>query len=79
MRNQDQLKRNIDDNLNYRKTKTEVEELSRDIESLEEKILSIGGVSGFEAELKRLLKEKERLLSEVNNVDSKFFVYWGLN
>lgn len=67
LRNQDQLKRNIDDNLNYRKTKAEVEELTHQIESLEDEILSIGGVSGFEADLKRHLKEKERLLSEVIN------------
>ena len=31
MRNQDKLRRNIEDNLNYQKTKTEVDELARDI------------------------------------------------
>lgn len=65
LRNQDQLKRNIDDNLNYRKTKAEVDELACEIESLEDQILKIGGVSSFEAELKRHLQEKESLLSEV--------------
>lgn len=65
MRNQDHLKRNIDDNLNYRKTKAEVEELTCEIESLEEKVLSIGGASAVEADLKRHLQEKERFLSEV--------------
>lgn len=65
MRNQDQLRRNIEDNLNYRKMKAEVDELARDIESLEERILKIGGVSTFEAELGKLAQERERLLSEV--------------
>ncbi|KAM0935845.1 putative DNA repair protein Rad50 [Dioscorea sansibarensis] len=75
MRNQDQLKRNIDDNLNYRKTKAEVEELACEIESLEEKVLSIGGVSAVEANLKRHLQEKERFLSELNRCQGTLSVY----
>jgi DNA repair protein RAD50 len=65
MRNQDQLRRNIEDNLNYREKKAEVDELAHEIESLEEGILKIGGVSTFEAELGKLAQERERLLSEV--------------
>lgn len=65
MRSQDQLRRNIEDNLNYRKTKAEVDELAREIESLEEKIMRIGGISTFEGELVKLSQERERLLSEV--------------
>ncbi|KAL6293483.1 hypothetical protein ACE6H2_001625 [Prunus campanulata] len=65
-RNQDQLKRNIEDNLNYRKTKAEVEELSQEIESLEDRILKIGGKSKIEAEFGKLSQERERLLSELN-------------
>ena len=65
MRSQDQLRRNIEDNLNYRKTKAEVDELTNEIESLEEKILRIGGISMFESELVKLSQERERLLSEV--------------
>lgn len=65
MRNQDQLKRNIEDNLNYRKTKAEVDELAREIETLEESILKVGGVSTIETELQKLSQERERLLSEV--------------
>ncbi|PKI61119.1 hypothetical protein CRG98_018439, partial [Punica granatum] len=64
MRNQDQLRRNIEDNLNYRKTKAEVDELTFEIESLEDRILKTGGISTFEAELAKLLQERERLLSE---------------
>lgn len=65
LRNQDLLKRNIEDNLNYRKTKSQVDELTYEIELLEEQIVKIGGVSKFEAELAKLSQERERLLSEV--------------
>ena len=65
LRSQDQLKRNIDDNLNYRKTKAEVDRLTHDIELLEDNVLSIGSMSTIEADLKRHAQEKERLLSEV--------------
>jgi len=66
MRNQDQLRRNIEDNLNYRTTKAKVEELTREIESLEEQILNIGGIAAVEAEIVKILRERERLLSEVS-------------
>ncbi|CAN6447622.1 unnamed protein product [Victoria cruziana] len=62
---QDQLKRNIDDNLNYRTTKAEVDELTHEIESLEQEVVKIGGFPAYEADLKRQMQEKERLLSEV--------------
>ncbi|XP_022146955.1 DNA repair protein RAD50 [Momordica charantia] len=75
MRNQDQLRRNIEDNLNYRKTKAEVDELARDIESLEEQILKIGGVSTIEAEIGKLSQERERLLSELNRCHGTMSVY----
>jgi len=70
LQGQGQLKRNIDDNLNYRKTKAEVERLTRDIESLEERVLSIGSSSAIEADLKRHSQEKERLNSEVLFIQS---------
>ncbi|XP_031379427.1 DNA repair protein RAD50 isoform X3 [Punica granatum] len=75
MRNQDQLRRNIEDNLNYRKTKAEVDELTFEIESLEDRILKTGGISTFEAELAKLLQERERLLSEVNRSHGTMSVY----
>ncbi|KAJ4846048.1 DNA repair protein rad50 [Turnera subulata] len=73
--NQDNLRRNIEDNLNYRKTKAEVDELTREIESLEEKILNIGGISAFEAENVKLALERERLLSELNRLRGTMSVY----
>ncbi|KAF7807691.1 DNA repair protein RAD50 [Senna tora] len=75
MRNQDQLKRNIEDNLNYRKTKAEVDDLAREIETLEERILKIGGVSTFQTELQKLSHERERLLSELNRCHGTISVY----
>ncbi|KAJ7013692.1 DNA repair protein RAD50 [Populus alba x Populus x berolinensis] len=57
------------------KIKAEVEELTREIESLEERILKIGGFSSFEAELAKLLQERERLLSELNRFRGTMSVY----
>lgn len=65
MRDQDQLRRNIEDNLNYRKTKAEVDQLTCEIELLDDRILKTGGVPTFETELGKLTQERERLLSEV--------------
>ncbi|GJM85048.1 hypothetical protein PR202_ga01463 [Eleusine coracana subsp. coracana] len=75
LQSQGQLKRNIDDNLNYRKTKAEVERLTRDIELLEERVLSIGSMSSIEADLKRHWQEKERLNSEFNRFQGTLSVY----
>ncbi|KAJ0941651.1 hypothetical protein HanRHA438_Chr02g0096761 [Helianthus annuus] len=65
VRNQDLLRRNIDDNLKYREVKANVEACTRDIESLEQRMVDMGGSSAAESELAKLRKEKERLLSEV--------------
>ncbi|GJN21107.1 hypothetical protein PR202_gb08555 [Eleusine coracana subsp. coracana] len=75
LQSQGQLKRNIDDNLNYRKTKAEVERLTRDIELLKERVLSIGSMSSIEADLKRHWQEKERLNSEFNRFQGTLSVY----
>ncbi|KAI4378799.1 hypothetical protein MLD38_016230 [Melastoma candidum] len=75
MRNQDQLRRNIEDNLNYRKTKSEVDNLTQEIESLEDRILKTGGIKTFEAELGKLSQERERLLSELNRCQGTMSVY----
>ncbi|CAM0879260.1 unnamed protein product [Alopecurus aequalis] len=75
LRTQDQLKRNIDDNLNYRRTKAEVDRLTHDIELLEDNVLSIGSMSTIETDLKRHAQEKERLLSEYNRCQGTISVY----
>ncbi|KAL2530181.1 DNA repair protein RAD50 [Forsythia ovata] len=74
-RDQDQLRRNIVDNLEYRSVKAQVDEITREIESLEDRILKMGGVSMVEAELVKLSKERERLLTELNRYQGTFSVY----
>ncbi|KAF4374620.1 hypothetical protein G4B88_004872, partial [Cannabis sativa] len=75
IRSRDKLRRNIEDNLNYRKTKAEVDELTREIESLEANVLRVGGISTFESELVKLSRERERLLSELNRCRGTMSVY----
>ncbi|PHU18373.1 DNA repair protein RAD50 [Capsicum chinense] len=75
MGNQDGLRRNIEDNLNYRKTKAEVDKLTHEIELLEDEVLMLGGFSTVEAELKKLSLERERLLSELNKYHGTVSVY----
>ncbi|CAN4107174.1 unnamed protein product [Withania somnifera] len=75
MGNQDSLRRNIEDNLNYRKTKAEVDKLTHEIELVEDKVLTLGGFSTVEAELKKLSHERERLLSELNKFHGTLSVY----
>ncbi|KDO42077.1 hypothetical protein CISIN_1g000957mg [Citrus sinensis] len=75
VRNQDQIRRNIEDNLNYRETKAKVDKFASEIESLEERVLKIGGVSTFETELGKHLLERDRLLSEVNRCQGTMSVY----
>ncbi|RXI00562.1 hypothetical protein DVH24_000796 [Malus domestica] len=67
--NQDQVRRNIEDNLSYRKTKAEVEELTRELESLEDKMLKIGRKPKVQAELEKLSHEREEFLKRLNQND----------
>ncbi|KAF5950424.1 hypothetical protein HYC85_012417 [Camellia sinensis] len=75
MRNQDQLRRNIEDNLNYRKTKAEVDRLAHEIDSLQDRILKSGGIPTFESNLLKLSQERESLLSELNRCHGTKSVY----
>jgi DNA repair protein RAD50 len=65
MRNADPIRRRLDDNLNYRKTKAKVDKLLSEIEILEESMLKVGVFDTIEKELQKLSKERERLLEEV--------------
>lgn len=65
LRNTDLLRRKIEDNLNYRKTKAEVDELEREIEILEENMLKIGVSDTIQTEHQKLSQDRQRLLSEV--------------
>lgn len=60
--NQTELRRNIEDNLEYRKMKYQVEELTREVESLEENVLKIPKTESL---LLKLSQERESLLTEV--------------
>ncbi|KAL8255468.1 hypothetical protein R6Q59_030535 [Mikania micrantha] len=66
VRNQDKVRRNIDDNLKYREVKAKVDVCTLEIESLEERMLAMGYSSAIEADLGKFSKERERLLSELN-------------
>ncbi|KAL0403652.1 UNVERIFIED_CONTAM: DNA repair protein [Sesamum radiatum] len=74
-RNQAELRRNIEENLEYRKLKSQVDQLTREIESLEESVLKIGGVSKIEALLLKLSQERESLLTELNRYRGTLSVY----
>ncbi|GER39775.1 DNA repair protein RAD50 [Striga asiatica] len=69
------LRRNIEDNLEYRKLKGQVEELTGEIDSLEERILQIGGVSNTEALHSKLNQERDSLLTELNKRRGTLSVY----
>ncbi|PIN18897.1 DNA repair protein RAD50, ABC-type ATPase/SMC superfamily [Handroanthus impetiginosus] len=74
-RNQAELRRNIEENLEYRKLKAQVDELTREIESLEDSVLKMGGVSKTEALLLKLSQERESLLTELNRLRGTLSVY----
>ncbi|KAI3518376.1 hypothetical protein L1887_07033 [Cichorium endivia] len=69
--NQSNLKRNIEDNLTYREVKEKVDECALEIESLEERILSMGVILG-----NSLKKEKDFFLScQLNKYHGTVAVY----
>lgn len=75
LRNTDLLRRKIEDNLNYRKTKAEVDELEREIEILEENMLKIGVSDTIQTEHQKLSQDRQRLLSESNRCKGTIDVY----
>ncbi|XP_061992720.1 DNA repair protein RAD50 isoform X1 [Rosa rugosa] len=75
MEGQEELRRNIDANLNYRKTKAEIDQLTQEVVSLEAEILKFGEIPKCEAQLAKLSQERERLLSELNKFRGTISVY----
>ena len=65
---QTELKRNIDDNIQYRKLLEDEVNMTRTIEGLEEQLASKGDLHTLEANLKRANTDSQRLLSEVSPV-----------
>ncbi|KAG0587113.1 hypothetical protein KC19_2G141300 [Ceratodon purpureus] len=72
---QTELKRNIDDNIQYRKLLEDEEEMTRTIEELEEQLASKGDLRTLEADLKRANVDLQRLLSEQNRSQGTIAVY----
>lgn len=70
---QTELKRNIDDNIQYRKLLGDEEKMTRTIEGLEEQLASKGDLHALETDLKRANVDLQRLLSEVSFVGSPEF------
>ncbi|KAJ7547995.1 hypothetical protein O6H91_08G112800 [Diphasiastrum complanatum] len=75
LRSQDQVKRNIDDNINYRKTLAEEKQLEREIEAIEEQAITIGELTTLEADLKKVLADKQTALNELNRNQGTLAVY----
>ncbi|KAI5081778.1 hypothetical protein GOP47_0001521 [Adiantum capillus-veneris] len=75
LQSQAAVKRNIDDNIEYRKSKAEVEELARQIEKCEEKILQTGDLAALELEVKKVIEEKQALVSELDRSKGTLTVY----
>ncbi|KMT14828.1 hypothetical protein BVRB_3g065520 isoform B [Beta vulgaris subsp. vulgaris] len=69
------LRRNIDDNIMYRKVKARVDELTRELELLEQRQVQIGSEKTIESDLLKLNQERERLLSELNKIHGTMSVY----
>uniref|UniRef100_A0A803LTL2 DNA repair protein RAD50 n=1 Tax=Chenopodium quinoa TaxID=63459 RepID=A0A803LTL2_CHEQI len=74
-KNQELLRHNIDDNIIYREAKARVDELTRDLELLEQRLVEIGSAEIIESELFKLGKERDRLLSELNRFHGTMSVY----
>ncbi|KAL8515845.1 hypothetical protein ACS0TY_014518 [Phlomoides rotata] len=74
IRNQAELKRSIEQNLEYRKVKAQVTDLTQEIESLEDSVLKIGG-SKIESMLLKLSQERESLLTELNRYRGTLSVF----
>ncbi|MCO5576260.1 hypothetical protein L7F22_030069 [Adiantum nelumboides] len=75
LQSQAAIKRNIDDNIEYRKSKAEVEEFARQIEKCEEKILQTGDMAALEVGLKKVTEEKQALVSELDRSKGTLSVY----
>lgn len=72
---QDSFRRNLDDNILYRKYKAKVDVLDHELETLEQKRAEIGNAKIIESELLKLNQERDRLLSELNRFRGTMAVY----
>lgn len=59
------MKHRINQNILYRVAKARVDELTRELESLEQRQVDMGSLEVFEAKLLKLNQERDSFLSEV--------------
>lgn len=62
---QELMKHRINQNILYRVAKARVDELTRELESLEQRQVDMGSLEVFEAKLLKLNQERDSFLSEV--------------
>ncbi|XP_074304186.1 DNA repair protein RAD50 [Silene latifolia] len=74
-KSQESVRRNIDDNIKYRNYKSKVDNLTHELETLEQKQVEIGSSKVIEADILKLNQERDRLLSELNRCRGTMSVY----
>lgn len=75
MSQHEHVRRNIEDNIAYRKVKARVDELDHELELLEQRRVETGSTMVIESELLKLHQERDRLLSELNRCRGTMSVY----
>ncbi|KAH9620085.1 hypothetical protein KSS87_003088 [Heliosperma pusillum] len=72
---QEIVRRNIDDNLKYRNYKAKIDNLTHEVEALEQRQAEIGSSKMIEADILKLNQERDGLLSELNRCRGTMSVY----
>ncbi|XP_057536727.1 DNA repair protein RAD50 [Amaranthus tricolor] len=72
---QELMKHRINQNILYRVAKARVDELTRELESLEQRQVDMGSLEVFEAKLLKLNQERDSFLSEFNRFGGTMSVY----
>ncbi|CAM6096053.1 unnamed protein product [Calypogeia fissa] len=73
--NQGSVMRNIEENIQYRKTTREIQELDKEIVDLEKQMLDFGEKPKIEADMQRLVKSIQDLSSEQSRSQGTMTVY----
>jgi hypothetical protein len=67
----EQIKRNIEDNLNYRAAKEEELRLTAEIDELQQKVVALGDETGMSEDMERGRQDRDTMNDEVRP-DSRF-------
>lgn len=62
---QDKIKRNIDDNLNYRAVRDEERRLAAEFDELQQKVVGLGDETGLNEEISRGQNDRDTMNDEV--------------